>query len=135
MQSRKIGESETAIGKEAKSRGSVKFRGAKKRVRATRALHRLVNRDLIVPEEVNLTLVSEVMAPSAKQHHFFIPLLRSFLPHSPPVLKRLCLGQRYGGRREPEIKGNSAHALLQHVYFCMEKGVCRAPSTSAAEGC
>lgn len=69
------------------------FRGVKKRVTATHTLHHLVNRGLIVPEEVNLTLGSKVMAPSAKQHHFFIALLRSFLSHSSPVVKCLYLGQ------------------------------------------
>lgn len=34
---------------------------------------RLVNRGLIVPEEANLTLVSEVMSSPAKQPHFLSP--------------------------------------------------------------
>lgn len=83
----------------------------------------------------NLTLVSKVMAPSARQHHFFIALLRSFLSHSLPVVKCLYLGQWYSDRREPrvpDIKENSARTLLQHVYFCMEKSACCILKTFAA---
>lgn len=86
---------------EEESSGLMMFRGAKKRVTATRTLHRLVNRGLIVPEEVNLTLVSEVMASPAKQHHCFIALLCSFLPRSLSVVKYRYLGQWYSVCREP----------------------------------
>lgn len=109
------------------------FRGVKKRVTATRTLHRLVNRGLIVPEEVNLTLVSEVMAPSAKHHHFFFALLHSFLPHSPPVVKHLYLGQWYSDCREPpspwnkrkQRKHSSAACLSLHgEKHHLQRGIC-----------
>lgn len=90
------------MGKEEESNGLMMFTGVKKRVTATRTLHRLAHRGPIVPEEVNLTLESEVMSPSAKQHHFFLARLRSFLPHSLPVVKCLCLGQRCRDHREPQ---------------------------------
>lgn len=126
-------ETENAIGKEEESSGSMMFGGVKKRVTATRTLHRLVNRGLIVPEEVNLTLVSEVMAPSAKHHHFFFALLHSFLPHSPPVVKRLYLGQWYSNCRElpspwnkrKQRKHSSAACLFLHgEKHHLQRGIC-----------
>lgn len=95
------------------------FRGVKKGVTATCTLHRLVHRGLIVHEEVNLTLVSEVMSPSAKQHHFFIALLRSFLPHSPPVVKCLYLGQRYSDHREPPTPWNKRKQRKHSFAACL----------------
>lgn len=95
------------------------FAGVKKRVTATRTLHRLVHRGPIVLEEVNLTLVSEVMSPSAKQHHFFIALLRSFLPHSLPVVKCLCLGQRHRDHREPQTPWNKGKQCKHFFAACL----------------
>lgn len=58
----------------------MEFRGVEERVTRshTHSSHPgEQNRALIVPEEANLTLVSEVMSSSAKQQHFFITILQS----------------------------------------------------------
>lgn len=56
---------------------------------------RLVNRGPIVPEEANLTSVSEVMSFPAKQQHFLSPSFTLCAPvcffHPPPHSSTFCL--------------------------------------------
>lgn len=53
------------VGKEENRRFTIKFRGVKNSVTAIHSPHCLMHRGMLVHEEANITLVSEVMANSA----------------------------------------------------------------------
>lgn len=87
--------------KEENKGGMMKFRGVK-RASDTHTQPGEQNRALIVSEEANLTLVSEVMSSSAKQQRFFITLLHSLCAS---VCVFVC-------------PSNFSHSFTVHLYHC-----------------